>query len=69
MFLVLVRIAFRPLLGGTRTSSTNSLAGNGLTQQFRLLAMVYDILPPTTAITDYAIGLEKLSAKSFFRWR
>ena len=27
-----------------------------------LQALVYDILPPTTAIIDYAIGLEKLSA-------
>jgi len=25
-------------------------------------ALVYDILPPTTVITDYTIGLEKLSA-------
>ena len=24
--------------------------------------LVYDIFPPTTAITDYAIGVEKLSA-------
>ena len=24
-------------------------------------ALVYDILPPTTAIADYAIGLENLS--------
>ena len=28
----------------------------------KLQALVYDILPPTTAIADYAIGLEKLSA-------
>ena len=27
----------------------------------KLQALVYDILPPTTAITDYTIGLEKLS--------
>ena len=33
----------------------------------RLQALVYDILPPTTAIVDYATGLEKLSAnKQFF---
>ena len=29
-------------------------------------ALVYDIRPPTTAITDYAIGLEKLSANGQF---
>ena len=28
----------------------------------KLLMLVYDTLPPTTAITDYAIGLRKLSA-------
>ena len=28
----------------------------------KLQALVYDILPPSTAILDYAIGLEKLSA-------
>ena len=31
-----------------------------------LQALVYDILPPTTAITDYAIGLEKLSTYGQF---
>ena len=29
-------------------------------------ALVYDILPSTTAIVDYAIGLEKLSANEQF---
>ena len=28
----------------------------------KLQALVYNSLPPTTVITDYAIGLEKLSA-------
>ena len=28
--------------------------------------LVYDILPPTTATVDYAIGLEKLSANEQF---
>ena len=32
----------------------------------KLQALVYDILPPTTAIADYAIGLEKLSANEEF---
>ena len=27
--------------------------------RFRLQALVYDILPPTSAIIDYTIGLEK----------
>ena len=29
---------------------------------YKLQALVYDILSPTTAIADYAMGLEKLSA-------
>ena len=32
----------------------------------KLQALVYDILPPTSAVTDYAIGLEKLSANGQF---
>ena len=31
-------------------------------QSSKLQALVYDILPPTSAIIVYAIGLEKLSA-------
>jgi len=31
-----------------------------------LQALVYDIFPPTTATTDYVIGLEKLSANEQF---
>ena len=34
--------------------------------QCKLQALVYDILPPTTAIVDYVIGLEKLSANQQF---
>ena len=37
---------------------------NGIRPKLR--ALVYDSLPPTTAITDYAIGLEKLSADGQF---
>ena len=33
---------------------------------YKLLALVYHILPPTTAITDYAISLGKLSANGRF---
>ena len=29
---------------------------------YKLQAGVYDTLPPTTAVVDYATGLEKLSA-------
>ena len=29
-------------------------------------ALVYDVLPPTSATADYAIGLEKLSANELF---
>ena len=32
----------------------------------KLQALVYDILPPTTGIVDYVIGLEKLSANEVF---
>ena len=32
----------------------------------KLQALVYDILPSTTVIVDYAIGLEKLSANGHF---
>ena len=32
----------------------------------KLQALVYDILPTTTAIADHAIGLEKLSANEHF---
>ena len=35
----------------------------GITIRLNSKALVYDILPPTTAITDYVIGLGKLSAK------
>ena len=33
---------------------------------YTLQALVYDILPPTTATIDYAIGLEKMSANGQF---
>ena len=32
----------------------------------KLQALVYDILPPTTAVTDYAIVIENLSANRQF---
>ena len=32
----------------------------------QLQALIYDVLPPTTAVTDYAIGLERLSANGQF---
>ena len=38
-------------------------ASSGNTQ---LQALVYDIPPPSTAIIDYAIGVEKLSANGQF---
>ena len=33
---------------------------------YKLQARVYDMLPPTTIIVDYATGLEKLSANEQF---
>ena len=32
----------------------------------KLQALVYNILPPNTALTDYAIGLQKLSDNEQF---
>ena len=32
----------------------------------KIQALVYNILPPTTTIVDYAIGFEKLSANEQF---
>ena len=39
---------------------------NDKTERARLQALVYDILPPTTAITECTIGLGKLSANGQF---
>ena len=36
------------------------------TLRAKLRAMLYDLLPPTTAIVDYAVSLEKLSANEQF---
>ena len=35
--------------------------------QGKLQTLVYDILPPTTAIVDYTVGLKKLSTDSFLK--
>ena len=40
--------------------------GDGHGWWSKLQALVYDILPPTTAIVGYAIGLKKLSANERF---
>ena len=40
--------------------------GRSHTPNQKLQALVYDILPPTTAVVDYAIGLENLSANEQF---
>ena len=37
-----------------------------MSQEDKLQALVYDILPTTTVIVDYAIGLGKLSANGEF---
>ena len=44
------------------------VGGGEVWERTTLQAVVYnhDVLPPTTAIVDYAIGLEKLSANGFF---
>ena len=47
---------------GAATKRGSSKNINCNTDQPKLHILVYDILPPTTAIVDYATGLEKLSA-------
>ena len=43
-----------------------TLTGSLDTGKHKLQALVHDTLPPTTAIVDYAIGLEELSANEQF---
>ena len=53
------------IAGMAQVSETRDQQGRVRTSS-KLQALVYDILPPTTAIVDYAIGLEKLSANEQF---
>ena len=46
--------------------SSGTVSEPVVTHAAKLQALVHDILSPTTAIADYAIGLEKLSAKEQF---
>ena len=48
----------------TMQTIEGSVHGRGNLQQTP--SMVYDILPPTTATFDYAVGLERLSANEQF---
>ena len=52
------------LLVGRAHTNTRALAVTILevNDPGKLQAMVYDILPPTTTITPYTTGLQKLSA-------
>ena len=43
-----------------------TLTGSLDTGKHKLQALVYDIIPPVTAIAEHAIGLEKLSANERF---
>ena len=62
---ILLRVQLRlPPLDLCRTQSL-SLASR-LNSIHKLKAVVYSILPSTTAMTDYATGLEKLSANGEF---
>ena len=46
---------------------SNGAGKRGLEGDSEQQELVYDILPPATAVADYAIGLEKLTAnKRFF---
>ena len=57
---------------GTGTGNANpavrsAVSGSTDIHRCKLHALVYDILPPTTAIVNYAIGLaDKLSANEQF---
>ena len=44
-----------------RHESCRYSVGTALYGHLKLQALVYDILPPTTAAVDYVIGLEKLT--------
>ena len=50
------------------TRSTSRLCERAVEGGIKLQALVHDILPPTTAIVDHAIGLEELSANEQFFW-
>ena len=54
------------MVNPTVRTVVSSLDFSTYCRRYRLQALVYDILPSTTAITDYAIGLEKLSANEQF---
>ena len=51
---------------GPRAHNSAALNNILMSPCCKLETLVYDILPPTTAITDYTIGLGKLSANEFF---
>ena len=51
-----------------RVISSRQRKKGRLISRTKLQAGVYDILSPTTAIVDYAVGLEKLSANEQFFW-
>ena len=50
------------LIGGSQLG----VEGEGVGGQIKLQALVYDILPSTTAVFSYAIGSRKLSANEQF---
>ena len=65
LFWILLRV--QPHLPPLDLSRTLSLSlASRLNSIHKLKAVVYSILPSTTAMTDYAIGLEKLSANGQF---
>ena len=54
------------LLSSSMVLFASGSQSGGLPDQGKLLALVYDITPPTTALVDYAIGFEKLSVYEQF---
>ena len=54
------------LRGGEKCAFSGVINFGRAWRNVKLQALVYDIVPPTTAILDYAIGLEKLSANEQF---
>ena len=56
------RLFLIPCLLKTPPTLFSVREGHGVDQQPKLQALVYDILPSTTAVFSYAIGSRKLSA-------
>ena len=62
-------VAVSPYFANCEYSRSVTSAANPTRHRPKLQALVYDILPSTTAVLSYAIGSRKLSAnEQFFCW-